>query len=102
MTIEGKVVLITGASEGIGKSIALLLSKKGAKVALAARSKDKLDNLAAELNDAFAVQVDMVDENAVTATISAELRQQGYQVCLLYRAARATFCTLLAQKQFVY
>ncbi|WP_115981964.1 MULTISPECIES: SDR family oxidoreductase [Chryseobacterium] len=47
--IEGKVVVITGASSGIGASIALTLSQYGAKVVLGARRKDKLEELAAQI-----------------------------------------------------
>ncbi|KIL53051.1 SDR family oxidoreductase [Jeotgalibacillus campisalis] len=44
-TIQGKVVIITGASSGIGEETAKLLSSKGAKVVLAARREDKLKDL---------------------------------------------------------
>ena len=40
--LDGKVALVTGGGSGLGASIALTLSKSGAKVALAARRKDKL------------------------------------------------------------
>jgi NADP-dependent 3-hydroxy acid dehydrogenase YdfG len=45
--IEGKVVLITGASTGLGAEAARLLAARGAKVAVAARRKDKLDSVVA-------------------------------------------------------
>lgn len=43
--MKGKVIIITGASSGIGKATALKLSKKGAKVVLSARRKDELEAL---------------------------------------------------------
>ena len=43
--IKGKVVAITGASSGIGKAIALLLAKQGAKVVLGARRSDRLEEI---------------------------------------------------------
>lgn len=49
--IKGKVVAITGASSGIGKAIALLLAKEGAKVVLGARRPDRLEALAANIKD---------------------------------------------------
>lgn len=50
--IKGKVALISGASSGIGEATAELLAKHGVKVALAARRKDKLDELAKRINNA--------------------------------------------------
>src|SRR5207244_12253539 len=65
MEIAGKVVLITGASSGIGLATARLFARKGAKLALAARSAEKLAQLASELTDALAVPTDLRDEAAV-------------------------------------
>ncbi|MCH6236074.1 SDR family oxidoreductase [Cognataquiflexum rubidum] len=45
MEMKGKVIIITGASSGIGKATALKLSKNGAKVVLSARRKDELEAL---------------------------------------------------------
>jgi NADP-dependent 3-hydroxy acid dehydrogenase YdfG len=50
--IENKVVVITGASSGIGEAIALLLAERGAKVVLGARGSDRLQALAARIADA--------------------------------------------------
>jgi NADP-dependent 3-hydroxy acid dehydrogenase YdfG len=47
--IEGKVVLITGGSTGIGAEVARLLAARGAKVAVAARRADKLEAVVAEI-----------------------------------------------------
>ncbi|WP_454946382.1 SDR family NAD(P)-dependent oxidoreductase, partial [Capnocytophaga granulosa] len=47
--IKNKVVIITGASSGLGEATALLLAKYGAKVVLAARRKERLEKLAAEI-----------------------------------------------------
>lgn len=74
MDIAGKVVLLTGASEGIGLAAARLLAHHGAKVAVVARSAEKLQNLTAELPDSFAVPTDMRDDATVRAMI-----QQVYQ-----------------------
>ncbi len=59
MDIKGKVAIVTGASGGIGLATAKLLSSKGAKLALVARSKDKLDKLAKELTEAIALTADI-------------------------------------------
>ncbi|MGA3111521.1 MAG: SDR family oxidoreductase [Candidatus Bathyarchaeia archaeon] len=59
MDVKGKVAVVTGASGGIGLATAKLLATKGAKLALVARSKDKLEKLAQELPEAIAVPADM-------------------------------------------
>ncbi len=45
-SFEGKTIIITGASEGIGRALALALAGQRARLALAARSADRLDELA--------------------------------------------------------
>lgn len=57
--VNGKIAVVTGASAGIGVATAKLLSSKGAKLALVARSKDKLGKLAKQLPDAIAVVADV-------------------------------------------
>ena len=52
MTIDGKVVAITGASSGIGEATASLLAERGAKVVLGARNPDRLDAVAARISAA--------------------------------------------------
>ena len=52
MTIEAKVVAITGASSGIGKATATLLTERGAKLVLGARREDRLETLAREITAA--------------------------------------------------
>ena len=52
-----KILLITGASSGIGKATAYLAVKKGYKVALVARSEDKLNNIASELGESNALAI---------------------------------------------
>lgn len=59
MEIKGKVSIVTGASGGIGLATAKLLSNKGAKLALVARSKEKLNQLAKELPDSIAIPADL-------------------------------------------
>ena len=77
MDVKGKVAIVTGASSGIGYVTAKLLSKKGAKVALVARSKDKLEKLAAELPEAFAFQADLSNEDEVVDMVKAALQHFG-------------------------
>lgn len=59
MDVRNKVVIITGASAGIGLATAKLLSKQGAKLAIVSRSKEKLEKLSREFPDSLAVPADM-------------------------------------------
>jgi short-subunit dehydrogenase len=65
MNINGKVVIVTGASSGIGLATARLLAERGARVALVARSKDKLQNLAKEIPGSLAIGADMTEEDDI-------------------------------------
>ncbi|MEG4342295.1 SDR family NAD(P)-dependent oxidoreductase [Microcoleus sp. A003_D6] len=51
LNVENKVVVITGASSGIGEASAKLLSKNGAKVVLGARRTDRLEAIAKDIRD---------------------------------------------------
>lgn len=73
--ITGKVVIITGASSGMGAATARDLAAKGAKVALGARRKDRLDTLVSEITeaggDAIAVATDVTKLEDVQALVKA-------------------------------
>tara|TARA_Y100001970_G_C14246139_1_gene868417 strand:+ start:1176 stop:1967 length:792 start_codon:yes stop_codon:yes gene_type:complete len=60
---QDKTILITGASSGIGESLAIKLDKLGANLILTARSKDKLDKLALKMNNAIVVAGDLSDRD---------------------------------------
>ena len=89
MDVNGKVVLVTGASEGIGAATARLLAANGAKVAVAARSIDKLNDLTGELGDGFAVQADMTQPASIAAMIDAVIEHYGRIDVLVNNAGRA-------------
>ncbi len=65
MDIKNKIVVVTGASSGIGKAAAELLTEQGARVALVARSENKITELAKKLPDSFPIVADMSKENEI-------------------------------------
>ncbi len=79
--LSGKAVAITGASSGIGEATALTLAKAGASVALGARRKDRIDELAARIEDeggtAVALEVDVSDEAAARGFVEAAHERLG-------------------------
>ncbi len=77
MDINGKVAIVTGASSGIGLATAKLLAGKGAKLALVARSKDKLERLAKELPNAAVFPADVSKPDEVISMIKSVLGLLG-------------------------
>jgi short-subunit dehydrogenase len=88
MNIQDKVAIVTGASSGIGFATAKLLSQNGAKVVLAARSKEKLDNFSKELPDSLVVQVDMTDEIQIKSLVVKTIEHFGRVDILINNAGR--------------
>src|SRR5271169_5770831 len=75
MKLKDKVAIITGAASGIGKDIALVFAREGAKVAIADLAKDAADATAAEIRasggQALGVAMDVTDEKAVAGGVAA-------------------------------
>ncbi len=59
MNVQDKIVIVTGASSGIGLATAKLLAEHGAKVVLVSRSKEKLEKLSKEIPLSIAIDADM-------------------------------------------
>ena len=81
-----KVALITGASAGLGVEFARQLSKRGHRLVLAARRKERLEDLAKELGNARAVAIDLSKAGAA-AKLLADVEAAGEQVDLLVNNA---------------
>ena len=77
MQIRDRVVLITGASSGIGAATARAASAAGARLVLAARRLDRVEALAAELGGAVAVRADVTDPEQVRAVVEAGVAAHG-------------------------
>ena len=81
MNISGRVALVTGASQGIGRSCALKLASTGATVALAARNQEKLNELVREISGAggkaASFTVDVSDEAQIKSACKAVITQFG-------------------------
>jgi ribitol 2-dehydrogenase len=77
--LESKVIIITGASSGIGAATARLLSAHGAKVVLAARSADKIRALAKGLGEtALAVTTDVTKSKSVISLVEKTIKHFGH------------------------
>ncbi len=79
--LEGKHAMVTGASSGLGWQFALTLARAGAKVSLAARSTDKLEALAGEIEGfdgrALPVHMDVTDVSGIQNAVSAAETELG-------------------------
>jgi len=76
--LEGKRVLVVGASSGIGRAIAVAAADEGAQLAVAARREEALEKLAAELGGrALSMRLDVCDEASCSEGVSRAVEQLG-------------------------
>jgi NADP-dependent 3-hydroxy acid dehydrogenase YdfG len=80
-TIQGTIVVITGATSGIGRATALAFGEAGAKVVVAGRREERLNELVAELENkgcaALAVKMDVADQAQVENLIAKAIERFG-------------------------
>jgi short-subunit dehydrogenase len=91
MDIKDKVIIVTGASNGIGMATAKELAKDGAKLVLAARSADKLEQLAKDLPEAIAVPTDMRKAEGIKNLIKAAVQKYGRVDVLINDAGQGIY-----------
>src|SRR5271157_3961806 len=81
MKLEGRVALVTGASQGIGQACALALARQGASVALAARNRQKLEEvaglIAAAGGKAAVFAMDVANEDQIKSAIKSAIAHFG-------------------------
>ncbi len=96
--LKGHVALVTGASQGIGRAIAVELAKRGAVVALAARKEEKLTAVRGEIasagGQAEVFRLDVANEDEIKATVKSAIEKLG-KVDILVNNAGITRDTLL-------
>lgn len=92
-SLQDKVVVITGASSGIGKAAAVHFAREGAKVVLAARRKERLDELSEAITkrygtESLAVQTDVTQEEQVSELFGRATQAFGRVDILMNNAGR--------------
>ena len=79
--LDGKVAIVTGAGQGVGRGVALVLCSEGAHVTLVGRTMNKIENVAAEAvsrgGEAIAVLGDVEDRAAVDSAVAATVARWG-------------------------
>lgn len=92
--LEDRIVFITGASSGIGKSCAVAFARAGARLILTARRAERLDSLAQELKSRFStesltISLDVTDRDAVNAAVRSLKDEWGRIDILINNAGKA-------------
>ena len=97
--LEGKVAIVTGGSDGIGKAAAISMASEGAKVAIVGRTQSKLDDAVAEIKkasggEAIGVAADVSVESDVKAMVEKVVSEYGKLDILVNNAGTSSSTTL--------
>lgn len=102
--LAGKRAIVTGASRGIGKDIAIEYARQGADVALIARSEDLLDEVAVEVADlgrhAVVRAADVTDEEQITAAVNQAVEELGGVDIVVNNAGGNSFSSPIVTMRF--
>jgi 3-oxoacyl-[acyl-carrier protein] reductase len=81
MNLEGRIALVTGASQGIGKACALALAEAGAQVALGARNAEKLRTVGCEIEatgkKTLVLSLDVANRDSIKAAVASTIEEWG-------------------------
>ena len=96
--LNGKVAIVTGASSGIGAALALEIAREGATVIIAARRKEKIEQLAEEIlregHTAFALQADVTKRHEAENIVGTAIGRYGRLDILVNNAGRGHFSSV--------
>jgi NAD(P)-dependent dehydrogenase (short-subunit alcohol dehydrogenase family) len=102
MGLLGKVAIVTGASQGVGRGIALALGKEGAATAVVARRYEKLVEVVAEIEDAggraLAIECDVRSRDQIEKAVAATVYEFG-PIDIMVHAARGDLQTLTLEEE---
>ena len=102
-SLQGRIALVTGASQGIGRACALELARAGATVALAARNQTKLDEVAKEIEaaggQAAVFALDVASEESIKAGAKAVIERFGKVEILVNNAGITRDGLMMAMKR---
>lgn len=91
MRLEGRTAIITGGGRGIGRAIALVFAREGARVAVSARTSSEIEQVASEItsqgHEAIAVQADVSSETDVTRLVDDTVKRFNTVDILVNNAA---------------
>ena len=102
MRLTGKVAVVTGATEGIGKAIALVFAREGARVVMAGRDETKGKNALTEVEqagEAIFVKTDVSDSSQVKGLIERAVKEYGRLDILVNNAAMCPAGTILTTSE---